>query len=360
MDPLAGKEMQAGKEGQAGKELPGVQSTQASQHEEAALSRDVYALLAQANLLRVRGQWEEAAEACMAALRLAPDSSSANSLLGDIYENQGRYDDAAQWYRMALDANPDSPADRVKLDRLRRRGDTHPAPSRLAASAGVPETPKAEAVRGQVPRFLRDPELALRWGAIAAAVGLVLVVSLAFRTARHAGSLSAFGLGRDVVVKPVVVPPRAGTLPVDPDAAPAHDPSEQALLTALQGSPDLSRLGVAVYDVQADPRAGRMTVTFSLPSSPGLSQAGIARDALQVFKAAGPEPTVTTYTARCLLVSSSGQPSSSQSSAALAFIGDASSASVQASAFDGAALTDSQAEAAFSNLWWSSTADIRA
>ena len=340
----------------AGKELQSGQTTQTSPHEEAALSRDVYALLAQANLLRVRGQWEEAAESCMAALRLAPDSSSANSLLGDIYENQGRYDDAAQWYRMALDANPDGPADLVKLERLRRREDTRPAPSRLAVSAGIPSSLNTlPAVRGKVPRFLRDPELALRWGAIAAAVALVLVVSLAFRAARHAGSLSAFGFGSDVMVKPVVVPPRAGTLPADPDAAPAHDPSEQSLLAALQASQDLSRLGIAVYDVQADPRAGRMTVTYGLPPSPGLSQAEVARDALQVLKAAGPEPTVTTYTARCLLV-----PSGGQSSAMLAFVGDVSSASVQASASAGAALTDTQAEAAFSNLWWSSTADIRA
>ncbi len=344
MDQPASKESQSG------------QITQTSPHEEAALSRDVYALLAQANLLRVRGQWEEAAKSCMAALRLAPDSSSANSLLGDIYENQGRYDDAAQWYRMALDANPDSPADTVKLDRLRRREDTRPAPSRASASEGAAKPLETmPAVRGKVPHFLRDPELALRWGAIAAAVALVLVISVAFHVARQAGPLSAFGFGSDVVVKPVVVPPRAGTLPADPDAAPAHDPSEQSLLAVLQASQDLSRLGIVVYDVQADPRAGRMTVTFGMPPSPKLSQAGIARDALQVLKAAGPEPTVTTYTARCLLV-----PSSGQSSAMLAFVGDASSASVQAGASAGAVLTDAQAEAAFSNLWWSSTADIRA
>ncbi len=331
------------------------QIEQTSPYEEGALSRDVYSLLAQANLLRVRGHWEEAAEACMAALRLAPDSSSANSLLGDIYENQGRYDDAAQWYRMALDANPDSPADIVKLERLRQREDIRPSPSRPSVGAGTPKSPEVvSAVRRSPLRLVRDPEFALRWAAIAAAVALVLIVSLAFRAARQAGTLSALGLGADVVVKPVVVPPRAGTLPTDPDAAPAHDPSEQALLTALQASQDLSRLGIAVYDVQADPRSGRMTVTFGLPPSPGLSQAQIARDALQVLEAAGPEPTVTTYTARCLLISSSGQ-----SGTTLAFVGDISSDSVPASASAGAALTDMQAEAAFSTLWWSSTADIR-
>ena len=348
MDQLAGKELQSG------------QITQTSPHEEGSLSRDVYALLAQANLLRVRGHWEEAVEACMAALRLAPDSSSANSLLGDIYENQGRYDDAAQWYRMALDANPESPADIVKLERLRQREDIHPSLSRPSVGAGAPKPLETMPTAGRnPPRWVRDPEFALRCAAIAAAVSLVLIVSIAFRTARHTGTLTALGFGGDVVVKPVVVPPRAGTLPTDPDAAPAHDPSEQSLLTALQASQDLSRLGIAVYDVQADPRAGRMTVTFGLAPSLGLSQAEIARDALQVLEAAGQEPSVTTYTARCLLVPSSVQSGNGQPSAALAFVGDVSSASVSASASDGAALTDTQAEAAFSELWWSSTADIK-
>jgi Flp pilus assembly protein TadD len=86
-----------------------------TEQSEAPLPREAYTLLAQANLLRMRGCWEEAVEKCMAALRLAPESASAQSLLGDIYENQGRRDDAIQWYRMALDISPDSPADRLKL-----------------------------------------------------------------------------------------------------------------------------------------------------------------------------------------------------------------------------------------------------
>ncbi len=363
LDQLADKEL-------ADKEVDCEQNTQANLHEEGPLPRDVYALLAQANLLRMRGHWEEAAEACMTALRLAPDSSSANSLLGDIYENQGRYDDAAQWYRMALDANPDSPADSVKLERLSQRENIRPGQSR-PGNAGIPKAssgiPKAvdTALTGHrvlvtggrvLPRF-RDPEFVLRWGAAAATLALVLVVALAFHAVHHAGTLAALGFGGDPVVKSslVVVPPRAGTLPVDPDAAPLHDPSEQSLLTALQASQDLSRLGVAVYDVQADPRAGRMTITFGLTMSSDLTQAAVVRDALRVLEAAGSDSSVTTYTARCLLM-----PSSGSAGTALAFVGDVSSASVQASASAGTALTDTQAEAAFSNLWWSSTADIPA
>jgi tetratricopeptide (TPR) repeat protein len=344
----------------------GIENLEAGLQEEAVLPREAYALLAQANLLRMRGHWDEAAQSCMAALRLAPDSSSANSLLGDIYENQGRYDDAAQWYRMALDANPDSLADLLKLDRLRQREEQRvpdrPAVVSTAKAAAVKKAADAPTLSSRLPRFLlpsflRDPELALRYGAIAAALALVLVVGFAYRAVHHAGALRALGLGGDAVVnsKPVVVPPVAGTLPSDPDAVPAHDPSEQALLSALQASRDLSSLGIVVYDVQADPRAGRMTITFGLPPSAELTQAEVAHNALRVLQAAGSASSVETWTVRCLLV-----PSAAGSAATLAFLGDASQDAVQASSAAGDGLTDVQAEAVFSNVWWSSTADIRA
>lgn len=331
--------------------------------EEAVLSREVYALLAQANLLRVRGHWEEAAQKCMAALRLAPDSSSANSLLGDIYENQGRYDDAAQWYRMALDVDPDSPADRLKLDLLSRREEAYRDQSRPMDPIGVgmPDRTGASAVSSPPPspwlrRVTREPEVALRIGSFGAAFALILIVTLAFSAARHAGSLSGLGFDGDPVVKsaPLVVPPLRGALSVDPDAGPLRDPSEQSLLNALQGVRDLSAIGVAVYDVEVDPRTARTVVTFGLPVSPALTQGQIARDALQVLQAAaqaGPVPE--TYTARCLLI-----PSGPNTTATLGFIGDVSRDVVLASQPSG--LTDAEAVAAFSNAWWSSTANINA
>jgi tetratricopeptide (TPR) repeat protein len=330
--------------------------TEAGAREDAALPRDAYTLLAQANLYRMRGQWDDAAEKCMAALRLAPDSASANSLLGDIYENQGRYDDAAQWYRMALDANPDSPADRLKLDRLRR----HEAALHNAASsprALQSETPAKKSSPGLLHRMPRDPELALRLAATFAALGLVFVVLCAYRLVHPGRSLRALGLGGDAVVssKPVVVPPVAGTLPADPDGTPAHDPSEAALLAALQGAQDLSRQGIAVYDVQVDPRVSRMTVTFAVPMAPGMTQAEVSQDALHVLQDAAAGQAADTFTARCFLVVPSG--GASVSGAMLGFVGDASRQALQAPAAPG---PPADAAAAFTNTWWSATADIRA
>jgi hypothetical protein len=75
-------------------------------------------LLARANLLRMRCQWDEAVAVCTEALRRAPESATAHTLLGDIYEAQGKFDDAMQWYGMAVDLAPDRPGDREKLERV--------------------------------------------------------------------------------------------------------------------------------------------------------------------------------------------------------------------------------------------------
>ncbi len=332
----------------------GEAGTEAGVPEDAALPREAYALLAQANLHRMRGQWDDAAKKCMAALRLAPDSASANSLLGDIYENQGRYDDAAQWYRMALDVNPDSLADHLKLDRLRRREDALYVHSPLPRVT-VPESPAKPSAPGLLHRLKQDPEIVLRLSAAFAALGLVLVVLIAYRAIHPGASLRALGLGDSVVSsKPVIVPPVAGTLPADPDGTPAHDPSEQALLTALQGAQDLRRQGIAVYDVQVDPRVSRMTVTFGLPAAPGMTQTQISQNALHVLQEAAAGQAADTFTARCLLVPASG------GAAALVFVGDTSRDALQTAASPAPNAGDAQASAAFTNTWWSATADIRA
>jgi hypothetical protein len=80
---------------------------------------DVRALLTRANLLRVRGQWEAAAEQCAQVMRLDPQYAAAHSLLGEIYDNQGHLERAIRWYEEALELNPKSVADRAKLARAK-------------------------------------------------------------------------------------------------------------------------------------------------------------------------------------------------------------------------------------------------
>ncbi len=78
---------------------------------------DAGPILARANLLRMRGQWEEAANHCIEVLRLEPGNPTAHSLLGDIYQDQGQPEQARHWYHLALEMNPQSTADRAKLAR---------------------------------------------------------------------------------------------------------------------------------------------------------------------------------------------------------------------------------------------------
>lgn len=80
-------------------------------------AEESYPILARANLLRMRGQWAEAASLCMRVLQGDPRNASAHSLLGDIYENQGRIEDAIEWYRRALALSPGNEADAAKLAR---------------------------------------------------------------------------------------------------------------------------------------------------------------------------------------------------------------------------------------------------
>jgi hypothetical protein len=105
-------------------------------------------LLARAKLLLMRKQWDEAISVCTDALRKYPASVTARSLLGDLYEAQGRIDDAIQWYAMAVERDPDSASDRAKLERLQkvhmaRRADDERQKAALKPVSSTPPRAKA-------------------------------------------------------------------------------------------------------------------------------------------------------------------------------------------------------------------------
>jgi len=67
------------------------------------------------------GRLHEAALACEGVLVLDPANTSAHSLLGLIYEKQGDLQKALAEYEKVVALNPDSVADRAKLEEVRRR-----------------------------------------------------------------------------------------------------------------------------------------------------------------------------------------------------------------------------------------------
>ena len=116
-------------------------------------------LLSQANLLRVRGEFDKAVSLCQEALALAPGDAAACALLGDLYAAQGRPDRALPWLAMAVDAAPENPVYRAKLRRLAavrqaalERGEivaddapptSEPSPPEAEESAAKDEAPSA-------------------------------------------------------------------------------------------------------------------------------------------------------------------------------------------------------------------------
>jgi tetratricopeptide (TPR) repeat protein len=76
-------------------------------------------LMERAYARRMAGDLAGATALCEQALQLHPESASAHSLLGQIYEQTGDKAKAIQEFETVLAHNPASIADRVKLDTLR-------------------------------------------------------------------------------------------------------------------------------------------------------------------------------------------------------------------------------------------------
>ena len=83
------------------------------------LEEQINALLERAYRLRKAGDIPGALALCNEILELRPTSTSAHSLLGQLYELSGDRQRAIAAYERVLEINPGSIADRVKLDELR-------------------------------------------------------------------------------------------------------------------------------------------------------------------------------------------------------------------------------------------------
>lgn len=136
----------------------------------------LHTLLTEANLLRVRGRWDEAVDRCVEVLRAQPGNHTAHSLLGDIYRDQGKTDDAIQWYRMAVDLKP-NPSDSAKLKQMEReRGRSAPKAGRGMPGALIPVTPDGSMPAGTAALMGISPRSWLRGITIASLAFLTIVL----------------------------------------------------------------------------------------------------------------------------------------------------------------------------------------
>jgi tetratricopeptide (TPR) repeat protein len=194
----------------------------------------VAALLARANLLRMRGQWAEAVERCTEVLRLDPHNAAAHSLLGDIYENQGRLDKSSHWYQLALEQNPESIADQAKLARVK----------------------ELQAVR----RRTGDPRFS--WAYLVAVAGVAFLfiafVMAAYVARDRNGQVSAALADRDMPQFPPSAPPRSQPL--------YHTTEEENLVLHLQGQLNSPYMRVELATL--DPLDPEAMITVRLTERP--------------------------------------------------------------------------------------------
>ncbi len=173
-------------------------------------------LLDQAFDLYDDGQLDDARGCCMACLALDPTGTTAHSLLGMIYERQGKTAQAVQEYQLVLQMNPNSVADATKLDALLNVGDTRKGAAR--------SRPAAVAIGSR-----RVPGVA---GAAAAAVVLVVGLWVTMRAVDQSNASA-----RRVSARETRAPEPGASMPRPPAPSMGMPGAEESLARARQPMP---------------------------------------------------------------------------------------------------------------------------
>ncbi|MEW5883805.1 MAG: tetratricopeptide repeat protein [Armatimonadota bacterium] len=215
----------------------------------------VYPDIARANLARMRGNEAEAERICLAILKRYPNNVSAHILLGDIYWDSERLEEAMQWYDLATSLAPENAILKLKLERTRdalhRQGETD-----AAARLEVPE--------GRSPL----------WTGVALVVLLVAFGGLTF----WYGKMRAEAGLRDSMVNtdPIdingIVPPKSTIpqeepAPTEQDTPPIEQPptGSQASPNAPAMTPDEQTLLQAVKRMVGNAEGQALSLVWSSP-----------------------------------------------------------------------------------------------
>ncbi len=300
-----------------GARINGDEHNKLNQPVDAILEESCASRLAQANLHRLRRQWDEANRVCLHVLYAAPDSWRAHALLGDIAAERGDADEAIRWYCMALDIRPDAQATRDKLSVIvnSRRNElnktiTTQIGSQLSGGASF-----------SLMRTLASPSV--RRGGIAAALGVIGIVGVCVLTAplrtsqtereivepafsptsttyaldRSGNSASRINTGINpqpqtpALVTTLAAPTPTNSIRSSPAAQRAvpvssADADETKLAASLQRDLSLSSLGVTIDNCVIDPSNQAAILTVSASSGEAGTQQAILASAEAVAKSA--------------------------------------------------------------------------
>lgn len=248
------------------------------QLEESCASR-----LAQANLHRLRRQWDEANRVCLHVLYAAPDSWRAHALLGDIAAERGDADEAIRWYCMALDIRPDAQATREKLSLIvnSRRAELNKT---ITTQVGNQLSRPASF---NLMRTLSTPTA--RRAGIAVATGVIGVVGLCLLTAPLRSSQA-----QRQIIEPAFTPTsttyaldRPGGVSAQPSAAAATQPQSPALVTTLAAPSPASSASTLAQHAPASSSSSSASsmvdsdeakLSASLQRDPSLRSLGVSID----------------------------------------------------------------------------------
>lgn len=258
--------------------------------------------LAHANLLRMRGQWEEAMRACSEVLRQFPNNVHAHALMGDIYRDQGNLEEAAQWYKLALDLAPDSTVDRRRLEQVQRELEL-----RQQAQS---QSQEVEHLQRQA-RILRVFSASVLGVAVLAAIG----ITWAFQS-RIAGRPTSLNITTSRLPVETTSAPSLTAPPTEPNIQnetppqtqpPAKPKQEERIRTEDDLLADRVKEWLSQHEIKpnllvvtTDPLANYLLVTFGYTSSPGRDT--LYRTAwLSAAAVFALQPDVQTVRVRCLV-----------------------------------------------------------
>ncbi|HWD38801.1 MAG TPA: tetratricopeptide repeat protein [Fimbriimonas sp.] len=234
----------------------------------------VHGDLAQANLLKMRGDLDAAEKTCLSVLKRYPNDPEAHVFLGDLSAERGEWDRASEWYELALDLSPNSQANKAKLEDAKQRiHDTQTAET--VSQLGIPEPPS------------KAP-----W--IIAGVLVILVAVVIGSVKFNSNHRPPPTLNAGNIVFPAPAPASTdtdnqGALPAQPSSSSESKPSPAALAGSMEDRALMqllqqrSTVGSDVTALTQDPRDQALTVTYNVPAGEDVRKIGatLAKDALE-------------------------------------------------------------------------------
>ncbi|HOM72877.1 MAG TPA: tetratricopeptide repeat protein [Armatimonadota bacterium] len=248
-------------------------------------------LLSEANLHRVRSEFDAAIDKCTEALALYPSDAKIHSVLGDIYESAGNLDEAIKWYTMAVELQPGNTLDSAKLQRLQLRL------SKLRRES--PDVTTGTWTQAFLGRGTHDTNI--HKIVVFLSIAVLALVGFGVLGWVLRGNHPASQQKSKQNITPEVISvsqdptqdPTKDKIPspldqkVSPEVIPLGTVAERHLLTRLATYSTVVERRLVIEDVQLDPRSCALTITFALPEpAVPVSRAEVMKHCAAVASAA--------------------------------------------------------------------------